>query len=388
MNTTINIGILSVFIFLGVFQGFILSYFLIVKSRSGNSANLYQGLLLLALSICINEQFLNMTGLITRVLHITNTSEPLNLVIGPLLLLYVKRSLEKKGSKKDWLHFVLPALYLAYMCLDYVQPADYKYNSYVNSYHPGWPLLDVIKVIPDDPLGIKRHLNAITAFQILIYVGTSLVMLSKAAVAKGKKLFSPDDETIRSLRNMVFHLLVIIIIFIVVKLNFKADLGDYFIGIYFGIFTLLTSFRVMNDSAYFDRTATFIDITTTKYIKSSLTESRKEKILGAIVNELEQKEYFADNLASLSELAKRTGESQHHVSQVINEKLGKSFYELLAYYRIEKAKKILAGDRQGKITIEELSEIVGYNSKTAFNNSFRKLTGTTPSEYRKSIHSL
>ena len=85
----------------------------------------------------------------------------------------------------------------------------------------------------------------------------------------------------------------------------------------------------------------------------------------------------------MSELAKKTGESPHHVSQVINEKLNLGFFELLAKYRVEEAKRILSDKKRNKITIEELSEIVGYNSKTAFNNAFKKLTGKTPSEYRK-----
>jgi YesN/AraC family two-component response regulator len=94
-----------------------------------------------------------------------------------------------------------------------------------------------------------------------------------------------------------------------------------------------------------------------------------------------------DNLASLSEFAKKIGESPHHVSQVMNEKLNKSFFELLASYRIDEAKKILSGDKKGKITVEEISEMVGYNSKTAFNNAFKKLSGKTPSEFRKSVNS-
>ena len=64
-----------------------------------------------------------------------------------------------------------------------------------------------------------------------------------------------------------------------------------------------------------------------------------------------------------------------------------SFFEVLASYRVEKAKKILAADVRSKLTVEEISEMVGYNSKTAFNNAFKKLTGKTPSEFRKSLSS-
>ncbi len=142
----------------------------------------------------------------------------------------------------------------------------------------------------------------------------------------------------------------------------------------------------MNDSSYFDRSTSFMDLSVSKYRKSSLTEQGKQKILNNIVTQLESKEYYADNLASLSELARKIGESPHHVSQVINEKLDKSFFELLAQYRVEKAKKIISGDKDNKLTVEEISEMVGYNSKTAFNNAFRKLSGKTPSEFRKSVN--
>ena len=142
----------------------------------------------------------------------------------------------------------------------------------------------------------------------------------------------------------------------------------------------------MNDSTYFERSASFMDISIGKYRKSSLNEPDKQKILAVIIKEFEKGNYFSENLASLADLAKKIGESKHHVSQVINEKLGKNFFELLASYRIEKAKTILTEDKSGRLTIEEVSEMVGYNSKTAFNNSFRKLTGKTPSEFRKSVN--
>jgi AraC-like DNA-binding protein len=387
MNTATQLDFLSLFIFLGVFLGLVLSIFFIFKPSTNKEANRFQGFLLLSLSLCILEQFLNITGYIVKVLPVTNSTEPLNLVIGPFLYLFIKRSLGQPGSKKEWIHFILFFFYLGYICFDLIQSNEFKYNSYVNSYHPDWPLLEAEPVISNDPLNIKKYLNLLTAVQILFYVFLSIIKLVEKAARTGETIFRTGDEILRSLRNMVSHILIISLIFIIVKIKFQADLGDYFIGMYVAVFTFLTTFRVMNDSTYFERTASFLDISIGKYRKSSLNEPAKQKILNDIILEFEKNEYYSDNLASLSDLAKKTGVSPHHVSQVINEKLGKNFFELLASYRIEKAKRILAEDQTGKITIEEISEIVGYNSKTAFNNSFKKLTGKTPSEFRKSVNS-
>jgi len=387
MNIATQLDVLSLFIFLGVFLGLVLSIFFIFKPSTNPEANRFQGFLLLSLSLCILEQFLNITGYIVKVLPVTNSTEPLNLAIGPFLYLFIKRSLGQPGSKKEWMHFVLFFFYLGYICFDLVQSNEFKYNSYVNSYHPDWPFLDAEATIPNDPLNIKKHLNLVTAVQLLFYVSLSIRKLVEKASRAGETIFRTEDDILRSLRNMVFHISVILLIFIIVKINFQGDLGDYFIGIYVSVFTFLTTFRVMNDSTYFDRSASFMDISIGKYRKSSLTEPVKQKILNSIILEFEKNEYYSDNLASLSDLAKKTGVSPHHVSQVINEKLGKNFFELLASYRIEKAKRILTEDQTAKITIEEISEMVGYNSKTAFNNSFKKLTGKTPSEFRKSVNS-
>jgi AraC-like DNA-binding protein len=251
--------------------------------------------------------------------------------------------------------------------------------------HPDWPYLDVVVKFAGDPLNIKKFVNPVTAMQITLYVVFSLKLLATKTGNNVVSLIRTNDEIIRSLRNMVLHFLIIILIFIAVKIRFSGDLGDYMIGIYISLIILITTFRVMNDSTYFDRSTSFMDIYHVKYTKSSLTESRKEEILKKISTEFENKKYYSENLASLSDLAKRTGESPHHVSQVINEKLNMGFFELLAKYRIDEAKKLICDKKNTNLTIEEISEIVGYNSKTAFNNSFKKLTGKTPSEFRKNI---
>lgn len=386
MNTSTHLSPISIFIFLGVVQGYYLSFFFIFKPSPNIKANRYQGLLVLTLALCISEQFLNITGYITRVLVITNSTEWLNLLIGPSLYLYVKRSIYPSDTKKEWIHFILAFLYLGYLTFDLIQPTEIKYNSYIYSMHPDWPFLKVPMKIPNDPLGIKDWLNIITGIHVSTYILLAFRLLVKKGRHAGESIFRTDDDVLRSLRNMVLHISVVILIFVAVKLCFKADIGDYYIGIYVSLFLFITSFRVMNDSSYFDTSASFMDISIGKYSKSSLSESGKQKILDNIVLELETRHYYSDNLASLSELAKKIGESPHHVSQVMNEKLNKSFFELLGSYRIEEAKRLLSDNKNSKLTVEEISEMVGYNSKTAFNNLFKKITGQTPSEFRKSAN--
>jgi len=386
MNTSIHIDAISAFIFIGVIQGLILSFFFIKKSSSNIKANLYQGLLLLSLTLCILEQFLNLTGYITRILVITNYSEPINLVIGPLLYLFIKRSVDQSDSKKDWMHFIIAFLYLCYLTFDLIQPNEMKYNSYVYSFHPDWPSIGYHFFVSNDPLQLKQWLNLATGIQLVIYLYFAFRLLLKKGSHTGESIFRTKDDLLRPLRNMVFHIGIVLLIFVIVKLSFKRDLGDHYIGTYVSVFILLTTFRVMNDSEYFERSTAFMDLSMGKYRKSSLTEAGKLKILESIILELETKKYFSDNLASLSDLAKKLGVSTHHVSQVINEKLDVSFFELLASYRVDEAKRILSGDKGYKITVEEVSEMVGYNSKSAFNNAFKKFTGKTPSDFRKSIN--
>jgi AraC-like DNA-binding protein len=384
MNPNIHIDIFSVIIFLGVFLGLILSSFFIFKLSPNIRANRYQGLLLLSLSLICLEQVFNYTGFIVKVLPLTYSTAWLNFLIGPLLYLYVKRSLDLGETKKERIHFILPLLYLIYLIFSLVQSNDFKYNAYISSSHLSMPLLEVHSIVSNDPLKINKYLDLILTLQILFYISLAFVKLAKKAEEAGKSLFRTTDDVLRSVRDVVFHICIIMVIFISVKITLHGNAGNYFIGTYVAVFTLLTTFRIMNDSTYFDRSASFLDISIGKYRKSSLTESGKMTILDSITHELKTKHYYSDNLASLSELAKKIGESPHHVSQVINEKLDQSFFELLASYRVEEAKRILLDDKKNKLTVEEISEMVGYNSKTAFNNAFKKLTGKTPSEFRKS----
>ena len=387
MRTDIHISVFDIFIFLGVFQGFFLSWFFIIKGQNNKRANLYQGLLLLFLSLTIFEGWLNNTGYIVKVLAITNYSEPLNFTFAPLLYWYIIKSLNPEEKRKEWIHFLLAVFWLLYMVFQFIQPVENKYNSYVHTNHPDWAYLEVTTKISDDPLGIRQYINQLTSIQLIIYITAIIIILIRKFRSAGQSLFGTDNELLIILRNTLIHFLLIIVIFLATKFYFgmHSDIGDYLIATYISFMIYATSYQVLNRSEFFDKPGSFFAFPMMKYEKSSLSDENKELILSKIRKEMKDNSYFTNNLASLPGLAKQINETSHHVSQVINEKLNKNFFEVLASYRVEHAKKLIQKDKDSKLTVEELADIVGYNSKSSFNIAFKKYTLMTPSEYRKSL---
>jgi len=387
MRTEIHVGVFDVFIFLGVFQGFLLSWFFIKNAQNNRKANLYQGFLLLSLSLAIFEEWLNNTGYIVKILSVTNFSESLNFVFGPLFYLYIRSSLNPDERRKDWVHFILTFFWMFYMVFQFIQPDEMKYNSYVQTKHPDWSQFNVAVKISDDPLGIRTYVNQLTVIQFVVYIGASIVTLLKKFRSLNQSVLKTDNELLIILRNTSIHIFLIIVIFIATKMYFgmRSDIGGYIVASYVSFMIYTTSYQVLNRSDFFNTPGSFLSFPMPKYQKSSLSDENKEMILAKIKKEMEGNSYFTNNLASLSGFSKRINESSHHVSQVINEKMNKKFFDLLAVYRVEYAKKLIREDKGTKLTVEELAELVGYNSKSSFNIAFKKYTMKTPSEYRKSL---
>ena len=386
MRTDIQIGFFDLIILLGIFQGVFLSWFFIRNGLDERRSNLFQGLLLLSLSLVILEELLNNTGIITQVLWLSNYSEPLNFSFSPLLYLYVTRSLYPKKKNADWVHLIGTVIWVFYMTFYFTQPDEVKYNSYISSKHPDWPHLPVILSVDVDPLGIRQYVNEMTALHIIIYLVLSIRVLLNWLATNKQSLFGVRDQKFAMARSSVLHFIIVALVFISVKLYFGNDVGDYFIASYVSIIIGITGYRVLDSSTFFGQNHAFLEFPVMKYQRSALSDSRKSNILRKIQVEMESQKYAINRMASLSGLAQRVHESKHHVSQVINERLGKNFYELLAHYRVEEAKRLMRQDSQLQLTVEEIAERVGYNSKSAFNSAFKKLTDHTPSTYRKNLY--
>lgn len=86
---------------------------------------------------------------------------------------------------------------------------------------------------------------------------------------------------------------------------------------------------------------------------------------------------------TLSDLAFMTGTNTHELSRVINQGFGKNFNDFVNSYRVHDFKAKMSDQSFANHTFLAVAFMVGFNSKTAFNRSFKKLTGETPGEFFK-----
>jgi len=92
---------------------------------------------------------------------------------------------------------------------------------------------------------------------------------------------------------------------------------------------------------------------------------------------------YLDATLTLDKVANRLNISPGYLSKIINEELKVNFKEYVNSLRVEQAKLYLIDDDFANYTLVSIGLESGFNSKSAFHSSFKKITGDTPSSYRK-----
>ncbi|MCB0805340.1 MAG: AraC family transcriptional regulator [Bacteroidales bacterium] len=95
-----------------------------------------------------------------------------------------------------------------------------------------------------------------------------------------------------------------------------------------------------------------------------------------------EKPFLNPNL-TMKDMAAQLATNTHYLSEVINQKFGNNFTGLINELRVQEACRLLVDETNDHLTIESIANEAGFNSKSAFNNSFKSVTGLTPSYYKK-----
>ena len=125
--------------------------------------------------------------------------------------------------------------------------------------------------------------------------------------------------------------------------------------------------------------------TNPKYERSGLKEQTALEYIDLIKQYMEKEQPYLQGDFTIEKMAHELNIQKHYITQVLNERLNKNFYTFVNEYRVEEVKLRLADKKHENLTLLALAYDSGFNSKSSFNTIFKKLTGQTPSEYKKSI---
>lgn len=117
---------------------------------------------------------------------------------------------------------------------------------------------------------------------------------------------------------------------------------------------------------------------------SQQDDSLRKTLVAKIASIMDHTKVYTDPTFSVERLATLAGASCSEVEQVVKENFGKSFDSYIDEYRVRLACQMLGTpDSTSKYTVNGIGCSVGYTSSSEFTDTFRRITGISPSAYQK-----
>jgi AraC-like DNA-binding protein len=120
-----------------------------------------------------------------------------------------------------------------------------------------------------------------------------------------------------------------------------------------------------------------------RYEHSGLDEHEAERLRQALLRLMDEQSPWKDSGLTLADLAARLNSTPHKLSEVLNARVGQTFYEFVNAYRVRDVqRRIRAGEARTR-KMFALAQDAGFASKSTFNEAFKKYTSQTPSDFRQ-----
>lgn len=122
-----------------------------------------------------------------------------------------------------------------------------------------------------------------------------------------------------------------------------------------------------------------------RYAKAALSSQQAQMLADRLERAMHDDKLYLDHELSLPALAQAIGATPHQLSQVLSTHVEKSFYDYVNAWRVQAVQATLA--RPGSVgrPLLEIALECGFGSKSAFNDVFKRVTGMSPSAYRKGL---
>ena len=297
---------------------------------------------------------------------------PFNYLIAPSLYFYTLSSLYKnfRIRKHHLLHLVPFIAVIIILTLRLARHSESQLKRYI---------MDGSLFTPFEELASSLVFHA----QMIGYIGAAVIIffIYKKRLKHQASSVLPQQYTwlgivlfgflgmtyIMYLKHYLYHLIGSIDM-----LLFILRIGSYM------VFALIILYYALIHPEIFS----LIDISFIKQKSASLSSSVLENYKKKLTDYMrDHKPHLISDL-TISKLAEFTFIPPRSLSEVINKGFDQTFFEFINTYRIQEAKQLIARSHTSNKTILEILYEVGYNNKSVFNATFKKYTGTTPTQYK------
>lgn len=116
--------------------------------------------------------------------------------------------------------------------------------------------------------------------------------------------------------------------------------------------------------------------------KSHGVRNARLQISNGIKRVIETEKRYTDPEFNLKEFSNEMGIGTKELAEYFNEELSISFKDYLHKKKVEEFKNLVKSGRENTYSLEGMAQLAGFKSKATFYRIFKKLEGTTPSEYK------
>jgi len=338
-------GIIFFFSVLGVFNGCLLSAYLLFFNKSKRHSNKLLGGLILALTIRIGK---SVVMYFNPDVHLSVLQLGLSacLFIGPLLYFYLYALKDNRDKSPSHWKSILLVLFLLIVIIGVIRPY-HNYPEFWNTY-------------------------CVQGIYLVWFF--SLLFTSKLMFPLIKKCFYES----RSVTSIEYWMLTIFFgNVIIASAFFTAFFGNSMAYYITGplVFTLFIYLGAIG----FSKEIFLEEDKKKKYAKKKISKEEAANLISSLNLLMDDQKIYIDPQLKLSDVANKLGVSPHILSQLLNDNLNTSFKGFINKHRIAEACKLLGYNLD--LSIEGIGYQVGFKSKSTFFSSFKKIMNQTPSQY-------
>jgi AraC-like DNA-binding protein len=383
----------SLILFSGsIFYSFITGMTLLLRKKDQVFTSRLLGAAILSLGWYAMVYVAVSSKLLVYIPYTYRVGSPIYYLIPPLCYLYI-RSLVKGETgfrKSDWVHFILPVINVIDLMPYYFSSAEHKrqvVNSLIHHVHRGVELSTGL--LPDVVHYMLRPLQGI------IYLAFQWALL--IMILKKEKTRMPRFEqggywlfTFTLLGTLMYAGMG----YVALHGNQNSAASTHIIAILLMIGFLVLSLHlfinpellygvqvVSSVKVYKGKISPDHELKNDTSAKKQLTPEYISSCIHNLEKYMQEKELFRQQGLSVYELASALNIPSSNLSFILNRHYGQRFNDFINTSRVNYVMGRFKEASWKELTMEGLAYEAGFNSRTAFFISFKKITGLNPTDY-------